>query len=131
MTRQIAPEALIALALSGLPFHDSFHGLAVNGHWPPQQSGLPPAFALRVLAVPVLPIVAADGVGPAAGEDDHGQGRRSDVRSIARWAGSVVRERENGSRALLDAPPVFPYLLTAAPRADSGATAAQPERLTG
>jgi hypothetical protein len=106
MTRQIAPEALIALEFSGLPFHDSFHGLAVNGRWPPQQSGLPPAFALRVLAVPVLPIVAADGVGPAVGEDDHGQGRRSDVRPIARWADSAIRERKDGSRALFDPPPV-------------------------
>jgi hypothetical protein len=30
MTRQIAPEALIALEFPGLPFHDSFHGLAVG-----------------------------------------------------------------------------------------------------
>ncbi len=85
MTRQIAHEALIAAEYSGLPFHDSFHGPAVNGRWPPQQSGPPPALALRVLAVPVLPIVAADGVGPAAAEDDHGLSRRSDVRPIARW----------------------------------------------
>jgi hypothetical protein len=37
MTRQIAPEALIALEFAGQPFHDSFHGLAVDGRWPPQQ----------------------------------------------------------------------------------------------
>ena len=65
MTRQIAPEALIALEYPGLPFHDSFHGLTVNGRWPPQQLGLPSVCALRMLAVPVRPIVAADGVGPA------------------------------------------------------------------
>jgi hypothetical protein len=84
MTRQIAPEALSAVEFPGLPFH----GLAVNGRWPQEQPGLPPVFALRVLAVPILPIVAADGVGPAAGEDDHGQGRSSDVGLIARQAGS-------------------------------------------
>jgi hypothetical protein len=33
MTRQIAPETLIALEFPGLPFH----GLAVNGRWPQQQ----------------------------------------------------------------------------------------------
>jgi hypothetical protein len=43
MTRQIASKALIALEFPGLPFHDSFHSPAVNGRWPPQQSGLPPA----------------------------------------------------------------------------------------
>jgi hypothetical protein len=39
MTRQIAPEALIALDFLGLPFHDSFHGQAVDSRWRPQQPG--------------------------------------------------------------------------------------------
>jgi hypothetical protein len=38
MTRRIAPEALIALEFRGLPFHDPFHGQAVDRRWPPQQS---------------------------------------------------------------------------------------------
>jgi hypothetical protein len=39
MTRQIAPAALIALDFLGLPFHDSFHGQAVDSRWRPQQPG--------------------------------------------------------------------------------------------
>jgi hypothetical protein len=90
MTRQIAPEALIALEFPGLPFHDSFHGLAVSGRWPPERSGLPPALALRVLAAPVLPIVTADGVGPAQEKmiTDREGGRRQPDRQVGWFSGT-------------------------------------------
>ncbi len=46
MTRRIAREALIALEFRGLPFHDPFHGPAVDRRWPPQDQGRSLAFAL-------------------------------------------------------------------------------------
>jgi len=73
MKRQIAPEALIALEFSGLPFHDSFHGLAVNGRRSNQGLPLPLALAPGVVRPPLSPTIAADGVGPAAGEDNYRQ----------------------------------------------------------
>ena len=45
ITRRIAPEALIALEFRGLPFHDPFHGRAVNRRWPTRQQA---GFAFHV-----------------------------------------------------------------------------------
>ena len=45
MPRRIAPIALIALEFRDLPFHDPFHGQAVDRRWPPRQQA---GFAFRV-----------------------------------------------------------------------------------
>jgi hypothetical protein len=39
MTRRITLEALIALEFRGLPFHDPFHGPAVDHRRQPQDQG--------------------------------------------------------------------------------------------
>jgi len=45
MTRRIASIALIALEFRGLPFHDPFHGQAVDRRWLRRQQA---GFAFRV-----------------------------------------------------------------------------------
>lgn len=103
MTLKIAPEALVELEFAGLPFH----GLAaVNGRWPPQQSGLPRRSLSECQPSPFSlssPLMALDRRQEKMIMDRVG-GQM--WRPIARRAGSVIREREDGSLALFDPPPV-------------------------